>query len=538
MKNLKHRDSLVVFLIGVVVFTIGLSPEFIGFDCRFAVFAQEMLRDGPTFFPTTYGQPYPDYPGTSTFMIYLVSLLFGKVTPFTAILPTAVVSALVPVVTYWIGAMQSRQWGLFAVLLALFTTEFFGLSRSISTDQYTSLATVLCFYLAYSATVHGRQKRLWFIPLLFIASFAFRGPIGLVIPAGVLCAYYLYNRDFKKFALMASTSAILLFVCSLVLIAAAKYQGGETLVKQVIEMQVTGRIGGDAQHWIGYYWTDSFARYAIAYPFAVIVVVKLYKKIFGWENADYKLLSFLVIWILVVLIGMSVPSTKKIRYVLPMIPAVALVASYMYVYRSHEKDILSRIKRIFLQFCSWFPLGTAIVILAAWAVSERFEFLSGPHYLTVVILSTVLAPATWVLNTRFKESVMRDLAVMAVGTVTFIVIVVGINEPINYRHSSTKPFVAKVEALRSQQSGDVVFYKVSSDGEAIKFMANLDEPLKPRFIHDAEDILNFQIPTYFIAMKDDFDALPKNVTPHIKRLDSGKIGRDDCIVFICGSSQL
>jgi 4-amino-4-deoxy-L-arabinose transferase-like glycosyltransferase len=531
-----NKDSFLIFLTGVVAFTIGLSPEFIGLDCRFAVFAQEMLRNGPTFFPTTYGRPYPDYPGTSTFMIYLVSLLLGKVTPFTAILPTAVVSALILVFIYRIGAMHSRQWGLFAVLFALFTIEFFGLSRSISTDQYTSLATVLCFYLAYSANVYGRQKRLRFIPLLFIASFAFRGPIGLVIPAGVLCFYYLYNRDFKKIALIASASAILLVICSLVLLAAAKYQGGEAFVKQVIETQITGRIRDNPKHWIGYFFTESFARYAISYPFTVFVVVVLYKKIFGRENADYRLLGSLVIWILVVLIGMSVPSTKKIRYILPMIPAVALVASYMFI-DPMQKGILPGIKKIFLQFCLWFPLGTVVVIIAAWATSEKFEFLSGANYLATIILTTILAAAAWVLNHRLKESFMRDLAFMAVGTVTFIVIVVGINEPINYYLNITKPFVAKVEALRSQQPGEVVFYKINADSEAIKFTANLDKPFNPRFINDAEDILNFQIPTYFIAMKDDFDALPKNVKPHINRLDSGKISRDDCIVFICGTSQ-
>ena len=130
------KYSLAIFAAGVVFFTIGLSPEFIGFDCRFAVFAQEMLRNGPKFFPTTYDQPYPDYTAASTFIIYLVSLLFGKVTPFTAILPTAIVSALVLVVTYRIGAIQSKQWGIFAILLTLFTIGFLSIcavSRQINT---------------------------------------------------------------------------------------------------------------------------------------------------------------------------------------------------------------------------------------------------------------------------------------------------------------------------------------------------------------------------------------------------------------------
>lgn len=188
-----HKDSLIIFLIGLVIFTIGLSPEFTGFDCRFAVFAQEMLRNGPTFFPTTYGQPYPDYPGTSTFIIYLFSLLFGKVTPFTLTLPSAIVSSLILVFIYKIGAIQSRRWGLFAVLITLFTQEFISISRSSSTDIYTTLATVLCFYLAYSADLYNKQKRLWLIPFILIISFCFRGPIGLVIPASVICVTFLYT---------------------------------------------------------------------------------------------------------------------------------------------------------------------------------------------------------------------------------------------------------------------------------------------------------------------------------------------------------
>ena len=158
-----RRDSLLIFFLGIGIFTIALDGEFISSQARFALLAQEMLRNGPSFFPTTYGSPYPDYPATSTFLIYLVSLPFGRVTPFTAVLPTAVVSALVLVVTYRIGATISRQWGWTAVLLTLFTHLFLTESRSISLDQYNALATTLCFYLIYSADIYGKRKRLWFI---------------------------------------------------------------------------------------------------------------------------------------------------------------------------------------------------------------------------------------------------------------------------------------------------------------------------------------------------------------------------------------
>lgn len=38
-----------------------------------------MLRNGPSFFPTTYGQPYPDYPATSTFFDLAACLAFWRV---------------------------------------------------------------------------------------------------------------------------------------------------------------------------------------------------------------------------------------------------------------------------------------------------------------------------------------------------------------------------------------------------------------------------------------------------------------------------
>jgi 4-amino-4-deoxy-L-arabinose transferase-like glycosyltransferase len=104
----RTRDSLLIFAGALLLFMVGLNPEFIGFQSRFGLFAQEMFRFGPSYFPTTYQNPYPDYPGTSTFLIYLVSKLVGQVTPFTAILPTAVTSALILVLTYRIGAIRSR----------------------------------------------------------------------------------------------------------------------------------------------------------------------------------------------------------------------------------------------------------------------------------------------------------------------------------------------------------------------------------------------------------------------------------------------
>jgi 4-amino-4-deoxy-L-arabinose transferase-like glycosyltransferase len=508
------------------------------------MFAQEMLRNGPSFFPTTYDQPYPDYPGTSTFMIYLASVPFGKVTPFSAVLPAAVVSALILVVIYWIGAIHSRQWGLFAVPIALFTHEFLSRSRSLTPDQYVSLATALGFYLAYSANVYGRKKRLWLIPLVWIASFAFRGPIGIVIPAAVVCAYYLFNRDFKLFVLMAFTSSVLFLLCFKGLLVAAAYQGGAVFAEHVWKMQMAGRMSEPARHWIGYYWTDSFVRYAVAYPIAVIVAISLYKKILRRENADYRFLGYLILWMFVILLGMSIPSTKKMRYIVPIVPAAALLASYIFI-APLQKGILSGLKEIFLGFCRWFPAGTGIFALVVWvfgsqitafvmrSYGKQFPSVLAGYYLVTIFLMAVLTAVVWRVNARFKEGPWRDLVLTTIGAVTLVIITVCIEEPIACDLDGTRPFVEKVETLQKQNQGDLVFYKIGADKEAIKFMVNLDKPVKPQFIKSPEAILSYRVSVFFISREEDFADLPKDVAQHVKLLASGKIGGDNYVVFAC-----
>lgn len=522
-----NRDSFFIFCSGIVVFTVGLSPEFLGLDCRFAMFAQEMLRNGPTFFPTTYGQPYPDYPATSTWLIYLASLPFGKVTHFSTVLPVAVISALILVVTYRIGAMHSRQWGLCAVALTLFTIEFVELSRSPSPDQYVGLATALCFYLAYSAEIYDRPKRLLFTPLLFAAGFAFRGPLGLVIPAGVVCGYYLYGKNVRKLIVTACSALTVLVLCSIALLAAAHYQGGDSLMKTVIHAQATGRIRGEG-HGFLYYWYQSFAGYAVAYPLAVLVVTFRFGKMLQRRNTDYTFLGYLLLWMAVVIFGLSIPGAKKIRYIVPMVPAAALIASYIFISPS-KNDFLAIIKRFFLNACLWLPATALVVVATLWFISRQLGTNFNACYPQTLLLMLVLVIFGRWLNVRLKQNrASYELALMFIGGTAFIGMIIGIVEPINYSRNRTGPFVQMVASLQRSESRGIVFYKMNPDGDAIKFMVNLDKPIKPQFIRSPKAVLNCKEQAYFIALEKDFDVLPPD---RVHVLGRGKIGHTDCIIF-------
>ena len=524
-----QRDSALIFLSGIVLFTAGLGSEFVSMQARFAFFAQEMLRYGPSFFPTTYGLPYPDYPAGSTLAVYLVSLLFGRVIPFAAVLPTAAVSALILVVTYQIGAMHSRKWGLGAVLLELSTYLFLSESRSISLDQYVSLATVLSFYLVYSSGLCGGKKRLWFIPLILTAAFFFRGPIGMIIPAAVVCGYYLWRREFRNSLLMAGGTLFLLAACGTALLGAAYLQGGEDLVKRVIDAQAAGRMV-DGRESCLFYWYRCLSSCAVSCPLAILVVGARFRRILKRETPDDTFLGYLACWVLIVLIGMSVPAAKKARYILPIVPALALAASWVFIDLS-LKGVLAETRKAVVRICSFIPLSAGLAAVAFLVFGPLFRLHAGIHSVVAAGLLTGLAVIVWAARRRLKNYQNGDMTLMAAAVAAFIIIDAGIFEPVEIDRQRTMPFAEKLLSLQQGRPGEVVFYRIGPDGEDIKFMVNYNRPITPVFVKSPEELLGRQKDSYFIARKQDFEQLPEAIKKQMNLCFQGRIGHKDCVVF-------
>ena len=213
LNHFSITDTTLIFLGSLFFFTFGLQhAEIIGFESRFYVFSLEMYRHGVTWFPTTYKTPYPDYLGTSTFLIYLAAKGLGGLNKLTAVLPSAIAGSITLVATYLIGALQKRALGLYAAGFLLFTLAFLSAARTISLDIFVTAFTTLIFYIAYRAKLQQQKIPLILILLLLTASFSIRGPLGIVIPAGVLSLFYLLYQNIKYFFVIAISFLLLLLI--------------------------------------------------------------------------------------------------------------------------------------------------------------------------------------------------------------------------------------------------------------------------------------------------------------------------------------
>ena len=530
------KDSSLIFLLGLFVSLVGLTNQaFYNFQTRLAVFAQEMFYYGVHFFPTTYSVPYPDYPSTGIVLIYLASLPFGAVNQFSAVLPTALASALILMFTYRIGALHDRRWGLLGALFTLFTLTFISDARTISLDQYVALITVICFYCAHKASLNSKKQPLTVLLLLLALGFAFRGPIGLVIPTGVLCGYYIIEKQYRHFVWIALSASVLLVVSSTLLLFIAYHEGGRAFVDEVIKMQVAGRLESDSISLLTRiqesYFIESFATYALSYPIAVIVVLAYAKQLIS-SPSQHHLLRHLVIWTLVILVGMSLTGSHKTRYILSITPAIALIAAYLLCGPANPPKALAWIKRAFMAFCFILPPLGILSILGGWYYLIR----NAPALeITLIIPALILisvsfiALCVWLKRSHNKQHQQTAVFSLAVGV--FVSIHIMIVEPVYRALSPAQDFITHVETLRNENNAALGFYRISADKEAIKYIVHVNQPLTPVFISTPEALLESHTPTYFITKQREIAHLPEKVQEQISIITQGKIERLDVVVF-------
>ncbi len=520
------KYSLLILIAGIICFSSFLPNDYLGLDDRYAVFAQEMLRNGPTFFPTSYGKPYPDYPATTTLMTYFASLPGGRVTPFTATIPTAIASALILMLIFRIGAIHSLRWGLAGVGFLLLTKTFISLSRCVSPDQFVSMFTALGFYIIYSADMSGNNRRLFWIPFVFAGGFLVRGPIGLIIPAAVVCTYCLMDKKLKLFSTMALSAVLSMVLCSAGLLSAAKYQGGDAFMNDVIQMQVMGRLY-EKGHGILYYFSESFYKYAICYPAAIITIIIFWNKIWKREESEYRLLAKLIIWAFIVLIGMSIVSAKKERYILAAMPALALISGWLI---NGEKDEVRafKLKQAFLRLCKFIPALACICVVAI----GYFNLLNTEiNWHVASMLTGILAIGVWVADKHLKSEI-NEILKMGAGVLTLLILIINISEPYACAIEESRPFVEKVISMQEKRPGRIVLYQLVRDGEALKFLAIYEKPVYPQFIDKAEEITSCRPGSYIIVAEKAFKQLPEKVKTFMTIAYKGKLDGDEYLVLL------
>ena len=200
---------------------------------------------------------------------------------------------------------------------------------------------IWCFALAFvrlasqrSASARPDPAALWLARLGFAAcglGFLSKGLIGIVLPGLVLLIWLLWTGQVRKIAQLPWLTGLTLFaLISLPWLVLAQQQFPDMLSYMFGKHQVgryTATTFNNARAW----WFYLPVLVVLLFPWLFFAAIQAVVQVWRTYRATNRIANSFValcwIWLLVILLFFSVPNSKLMGYVLPVMPALALLAA-------------------------------------------------------------------------------------------------------------------------------------------------------------------------------------------------------------------
>ncbi len=318
---------------------------------RYAQVAKEMVERGDWILMHVNGNAYVDKPPFFFWLIALSSFLWQGFTSFSVRFPSAFLSTLTVLLTFFLGKkLYDSRTGFLSALILGTSFEFAYLSTRANIDATLTFFTTasLFFFLQWyqyspprsaplpqgekegvrgNLVKSGNKRSLsiyGFYIGMALATLA-KGPVGFILPLLVSLVYLLVQKDWKAIKRMRLLTGIaLLIVIVLSWYFPAVLKGGQTFLNETLLHQTIVRFAKGTSHVrpIYYYLANfpvDFLPWFLFLPGAI--VYGLSKRREGISK-DF---LFLLLWFIVIFLFFSLSKGKRAIYLLPLYPAASLL---------------------------------------------------------------------------------------------------------------------------------------------------------------------------------------------------------------------
>ena len=194
--------SLVIFL-GMGLFNTKGEP-------REAIVALSMLQSGDWICPINNGVDIAYKPPFFHWCVALCSLVAGYVSEFSSRLPSALATILMVLVVYkfMIRNKVSVELSLLTGLVTFTTFEVHRAGMACRVDMLLSAMIVIAIYFFHGWYKSRNAVLLLFVVLSMSAAALTKGPVGILLPCGVMGLFMLVRGEnfFKTFFLCLSVA--------------------------------------------------------------------------------------------------------------------------------------------------------------------------------------------------------------------------------------------------------------------------------------------------------------------------------------------
>jgi len=455
--------ALFVVLLALFVsfFNLGSARTLTSHEGYLAVSTHEMLLSQDWIVPRFAGLPRLTKPPLGYWSAAVCTLCCGgKLTEFTARLPSALSGiALVALVGWWGAKWYGRSAGLCAALIQATSLHYLLFAREATVDMLQCLLMTIAMALIGWQPLeesHWKARFRWLgiftlLGVLALAKFHF-GPVLVLAPVVV---FWGVQRQWRAFLNLCNPLGILVFtVLALAWPVLILQQLPEAFA--VWQHETLGRALGEMQPEPWWYFLPALAYLML--PWGVLLpwlIPDVWKRAVREQDSHDR---YLCIWVIVQTVLLSLSSNKHRNYLIPALPAVAILLG----------PLLLRVRDWRTSARLWVPslltvLITGGAITAHIAVSRKWPTASAGLFSVCLVAVCGLLTTMWLLH--FHKLRSAGIA----GALTYVaglaIILQCVTPARDFRHPAAE-FVQQVrkelpvEKIRTFQMGQatVLFY--------------------------------------------------------------------------------
>ena len=330
-------EITVVAAVCAFLFFYGLgSFGLLGADePRYAQIGGEMLARHDWIVPVLNGAPWLEKPPLLYWGEMASYSVFG-VHDWAARVPVGLITVAMVLALYGFVRRHWPGWQMHAALITASLAAVVGFGRGATTD----MPLTACFVIAMMAwwEWHEGNGRRWLLAFYFFSALGMlaKGPVAPFLAGALVVAFAAAQRDGKLIARTLWWPGVLLFlVVSVPWYIAIQLRTGDFFRVFILEHNLA-RFGTDLYRHKQPFWYYLLVLLALMMPWSVVflaAVVEAARKVFPRQSAvvsDRPARLFLLLWLVVPVIFFSLSQSKLPGYILPSIPAGALlVISYL-----------------------------------------------------------------------------------------------------------------------------------------------------------------------------------------------------------------
>jgi len=471
------KNLILLLLIVIPLFSLGISNHGLwsADEPRVAEIGREMLLTGNWAVPTLNQRPFLEEPPLYYGALALTFKAFG-ISDKVARIPSAFFAlASILVVFFMANFLFGPRMALFSALILATTGEYFRVAHTVIVDSaltFFIVSSMGLFIVGYLSD-NNRKKLLCYILMYVSCSLAFftKGFIGIVIAGLGILTFLVADRNIKEvFKMRLWLGALIFLFMTLPWFIALWHQGGTEnlnvfLIHNHLQRFIPGSFSREASghHHPFYYYLIEFPVGFLPWSLLLIPVVayafsKTAKSHAPWEKGRL----FAKCWFFAGIIFLSVASTKRTLYLMPIFAPIAMLTA-MYISSTLTSQSLNRIGKFFLWVFAIVLLligvGTAPVYVY---VKGIYPWIAGTNLFSLVaILSlfmvTFSIAAIWFLWHRNLQRYWTASTAPIIAGLLFAAVVVA---PLMDRHKSFVPFCQEVQATVPH---DQTFFAYSPD---------------------------------------------------------------------------